>query len=362
MINIMFKINLCFWVILLFSLDSIADLGHRNIPLFQPKRLQISIEAQSFKTDENFIAGGEKEVLPPGFEFVTYDLIVSSMYDFSDDLAASLDLNLSYAESFNNVSFRNNREIKDLKIGLYKLYDLKKFGQIVVDGFYLLNFTDNDVDKDEVSVSDGISWFQVGAWWQPPKAEYFLEEKDLEYKQKYGKKSSIQPTVQAYAGFRSRPDYSDLLILKLQPRLKIHKYIIGAEFNGMFSIIKEGDSKKVEKALLNQRYNASSFRYNAWNPTVHEVYLWFGFQPNTYSQFRFGASQVLGNENTADGMGFFFEWQTSMIATASGMIFSNFFDRNSAKNPKKNTDMRIKNYGPEPKETPKVKPSDLQDL
>lgn len=358
----MLKLKIFFLFQIFIAPLAFADLGHRNIPLFQPKRLQFTIEAQSFKTDENFIAGGEKEVLPNGFEYLTYDIIMSTMFDFSDELAGSLDLNLSYAESFNNVSFRNNREIKDLKIGLFKLYDLKKFGQIVVDGYYLLNFAENDVNKDEVSVSDGISWFQVGAWWQPPKMEYLMEEKDLEYRKKFAKKSEFQPTVQAYAGFRSRPDFSDVLILKLHPRFKYNKFIMGAEFNGIFSVIKEGDSKKVEKALLNQRYNASSFRYNAWNPTVSEIYLWLGFQPNTFSQFKFGASQVFGNENTADGMGFFFEWQTSMIATASGMIFSNFFDRANAKNPQKNTDMRIKNLGPEPKETPKVKPSDLQDL
>ncbi len=349
-------------LLLVISISAFADLGHRNVPLFQSRRLQFGIEAQSFRSTKNFIENGKKEILPSGFRYLSYDVLLSTMYDLSNEWALSLDLNVSYAESFNTVTIRNNRKLKDIKLGIYRLYDLKEYGQVILDGYYLFNFVENDVDQDQVSVSDGISWLQFGAWWQPSKLNYSLSEKELDYQKKFGQKSEIQPTIRTYLGFRTRPNFSDLIILKIHPQFKTNKFIFGAEFNSQFSVIKESNSDKIQKALLNQRYNASSFRYNAWNPTVYEVLLWLGFQPNPYTQFKFGTSQILGAENTADGFGVFFDWQTSMIATSSGMIFTDFFDKLNEKNPKKNTDIKIKNYGPEPKVTPQVKPSDLQDL
>lgn len=349
-------------VVSLFCSSVHADLGHRNVPLFQPQRLQFSIEVQSFKTTKNLIENGQEEFLPQGYDFQTYDVLLSTVYDFSNSWAMSFDLGLGYAESFDNVSYRNSRELKDIKLGLYRLYDFKSLGQLILDGYFLLTLINNNVDKDEVSVSDGISWLQIGAWWQPSKINYSLSEKDLEYQTQFARKSPFRFNVLTYAGFRSRPEFADQLILKIHPSFKWHSFILGFDFNAFLSVNKESDSEKINKALLNQRYNASSMRFNAWNPEMHEGLLWLGFQPNPYSQLKFGVHKVLGVENTAEGLGYFFEWQTSMLATASGMMFLDFFNTSNKKNPKKNTDLRIKNYGPAPKQPSKEPISNLQDL
>lgn len=344
-----FFLSIFLWSPLVF-----ADLGHRTLPLFHPKRLQLGVEAQSFSSDTNFLSNGTKDVLPSGYKFLTYDIILNSMYDFSDDWAASLDLNLAYAESYNNIDRRNSRKIKDLKLGFFKLYDTKYLGRFIFDGFYLLNFVSNDLDVDQVSVSDGVSWAQLGVWWEPKKGiKSIMDDKKTV--------SKFSPTIRAYVGFRNRSNYSDLLIYKIHPQFAYKKFVMGLEANGIVSVIKEDAQEQVNKEVLNQRYNASNFRYNSWNPAVLEGMVWLGYRPQPYSQLRIGASQILGSENTAQGMGVFIDWQTSMTITSSGMLFSDFFSSSKKGNPRSNK-IEIKNYGPEPKVEPKVKPSDLQDL
>ena len=137
--------------------------------------------------------------------------------------------------------------------------------------------------------------------------------------------------------------------------------MIGGELNGMLSVVKEDDDAKVSKEVYNSQFNASSFRYNSWNPYILEGGAWIGYRVRPYTQVRFGASQVLGMENTAAGTGFFFDIQTSMAVTPSGMFFSDYFSKTKKLNPRRNN-IEIKNLGPAPKVEEKIVPSDLQDL
>lgn len=356
------RLNLFFFCLFIsFGISASADLAHRNLPAFQPQRLQLTLEAQSFESNTNFLESGTKEKLPSGFQFITYDVVLSSMYDLSDEWAISADLGLGYAEStakvLDSFEYRNNRQIKDLKLGLWRLYDTVHFGRFILDGFYLLNFIDNDLNNDEASVSDGVSWLQAGFWWQPKRHPSTMDEFEKEF-------PSVSPhraTLRTYLGFRSRGGLSDVLIYKIHPQFAYKKFVYGAELNGMLTVIKQDDDAKIDSEVLNQRYNASIFRYNAWNPDVLEGMLWMGYQVRPYSQVRAGFSQILGQKNTADGFGFFLEWQTSMTITPSGILFSDFFGTSNKVNPRRNN-MEIRNYGPAPKEEPKVKATDLQDL
>lgn len=369
MINSM-RLNLIFFnVTLLLSITAKADLAHRNVPMFQPQRLQLSLEAQSFESSSNFLADGMKDQLPKGFKFVTYDVVLSSMYDLSDEWAISADLGLGYAESFSAdfalgnpdstdvLTYRNNRQFKDIKLGLWRLYDTVHFGRFILDGFYLLNLVDNDLDNDEASVSDGVSWLQAGFWWQPKRHPSTKDK----YEKNFAHISAHRAILRTYLGFRSRDGLSDVLIYKIHPQFAYKKFVYGAELNGMFTVIKQDDEARVANAVLNQRYNASIFRYNAWNPNILEGMLWAGYQVRPFSQLRAGVSQVLGQENTAEGFGVFLEWQVSMTVTPSGMFFSDFFGNSNGVNPRRNN-MEIKDYGPAPKEKPKAKSTDLQDL
>lgn len=351
-----FKINtLIVSTVFLFSTVTRADLAHRNIPLFQPKRLQLGLEAQSFKSDSNFIEDGTIESLPADFDFTTYDLIFSAQYDLSDEWAASTDLNLTYAESYNGTELRNSREIKDLKLGVYRLYDLKTNGKFIVDGFYNLTFLTNRQNKDEVSASDGVSWLQTGFWWQPAD----LKTPGQNTKEQY---SEIKYDFRTYVGFRTRSSFSDLLILKFHPYFKYKKTLFGVEFNYFHSLIKESINSKIDNISINQSYNASINRFNAWNPDMLEGLFWWGYQPTSYTQFKIGYSQVFGVKNTAQGGGFFFDWQTSMNIDSTGVTFLNFLEKSDSKNPKKNL-MKLKNYGKDPNPDPiKPKPSDLEEL
>lgn len=356
MMNSMRLYILIFLMLAFFSTKVCADLAHRNLPYFSPQRLQLAIEFQSFRADSNFLSDGSKEVLPYGFKFLTYDLVLSTMYDLNDMWAMSADLGLGYAESFNNVDLRNSREIKDLKLGLWRLFDKKENGRFIVDGFYLLNFIKNDLSNDEVSVTDGVSWLQLGVWWEPDlgRSEY-----------KYNKHSDHSPhkyMIRTYLGFRARAGYSDVLIYKIHPQFSYKKFIYGAELNGLIAVIKESEEDRIAKQVINFEYNASVFRYNAWNPNMVEGMVWAGYQSSPYSQVRFGASQVLGLKNVAEGFGFFFEWQTSMTVTPSGLFFKDVFGNSKKSNPRKNL-IEIKNYGEDPQNaTPKVNPSSLEDL
>lgn len=339
-----------------YSSKVLADLAHRNLPYFSPQRLQLGIEFQSFSADSNFLSDGSKETLPAGFKFLTYDIVLSTMYDLNDLWAISADLGLGYAESFDNTDFRNSREIKDLKLGLWRLFDKKEYGRFTVDGFYLFNFIENNISKDEVSLTDGVSWLQLGVWWEPD-----LGRSQANY-DKYKNRSANKYLIRTYLGFRTRPGYSDVIIYKIHPQFSYKKFIYGAELNGLITVIKESEAARIDKEVLNVEYNASVFRYNAWNPNTVEAMAWAGYQTSPYSQIRFGASQVVGLKNVAEGFGFFFEWQTSMTITPSGLFFSDIFENSQKSNPRKNN-MEIKNYGKDLNEgTPKVKPSSLQDL
>jgi hypothetical protein len=357
MLNFIFRFFLTFSIFIGISNFAKADLAHRNIPMFQPRRLQLGFETQYFHSNSNYLDNGTQENFPAGIKFLTYDLVINSMYDLSDEWGVSGDLGLAYAESFNSVDLRNSRKLKDLKLGIYRLYETHSFGRFIVDAYYSMSFVSNSVNKDETSVGDGISWLQGGVWWEPGKNK---EDKSNSY-EKFTAPSAFQPNLRTYLGFRSRASLSDVLIYKIHPQFKYKKYVFGGEMNGTLSIFKEAASSKVQRDLLNQLYNAASSRYNAWNPNILELMAWAGYQPKPYSQFRFGVSQVVGLENTANGFGLFFDWQTSMTMTSSGMIFSNFFDGSNKANPKKNS-IQIKDYGPEPKKEVKTIPSDLQDL
>ncbi len=334
-----------------------ADLAHRNVPAFQPQRLQLSLEAQSFESNTNFLGDGSEDPLPKGYNLITYDIVLSSMYDLSDEWAISADLGLGYAESFNNIDYRNNRQFKDIKLGLWRLYDTVYLGRFIIDGFYLYNFVENDLDKDQVSISDGVSWVQAGFWWQPRRHP---KTKDR-YEKEFATVSPFRATFRTYLGFRSRGGFSDVLVYKFHPQIGYKKFVLGAELNGIVSVVKESDEEKVNNEVLNQRYNASIWRYNSWNPDVLEGMIWAGYQVRPFSQIRGGVTQVFGQKNTAEGFGVFLEWQTSMTITPSGLLFSDFFGTSNKVNPRRNN-IEIKNYGPAPEEEPKAKATDLQDL
>lgn len=345
---------------ILVGTSAFADLGGRTVPLFSPQRLQLGIEGQTFRTNSNFLSNGLKENLPSDYRFLTYDFAISSMYDLSEEWAVSSDLGISYAESYSNSDLRVSRKIRDLTLGIYRLYDTTYFGRFILDGHYLYNFVDNKTSNDEVSVGDGISWLQLGFWWEPRKTRN-KNSKDSDYVEKFGAVSPFQGILRTYLGFRTRPGFSDVLVFRVHPHLIYKKFMIGGELNGMLSVVKEDDDAKVSKEVYNSQFNASSFRYNSWNPYILEGAAWIGYRVRPYTQIRLGGSQVLGMENTAAGTGFFFDIQTSMAVTPSGMFFSDYFSKTKKLNPRRNN-IEIKNLGPAPKVEEKIVPSDLQDL
>lgn len=345
------KLRIVLIIISIFFFESAyADLDLRSVPLFQPRRLQLGIQGQGFQSRTNLLENGVKEELPNEYDFTTYQMVLTSMYDASDRWSFSADLGLSYAESYDGQTYRNSRELRDIKLGLYRLYESDWLGRFIVDGYFLLNLVKNNVNEDEVSVGDGVSWLQAGAWWLVPT--------NLQHV----KASAYRSPFKFYAGFRSRSGFSDLLILKARLQFRISKFIFGGEFNHQSSIIAEPESGKVNKEVLNQKYNASSLRYNSWNPEIQEGVFWFGYQSKTFSQFKIGASHVLGGQNIASGVTYFINWQTSMIITENGMLFSDYFSRSKRGNPRNNTNIEIIDYGPEPDKKPKIPTSDLEDL
>ena len=142
-----------------------AETTHRSISAFNPGTVRLGVETQSFLSRANIEANGESKGLHFGHRFLTYDVALSGAYDFNDRWSLSNDLILGYAESFNGRDLRNARKFKGFKLGVQRVFSLKMLEFVILDGLYYQNFTTNNSTQDQVSMDDGVSWFQGGVWW-----------------------------------------------------------------------------------------------------------------------------------------------------------------------------------------------------
>lgn len=327
---------------MVFPYLAFAELGQHDIPLFKPRRLGLGIEMQSFKSTANYTDAGRRAELPTGYEFQTYDVLLSTTFDASDDWAYSLDLSLAYAESFNLADRRNSRRVRDIKFGAYRLFELDKKKFFVIDAFYLQNFISNKISSDKVSIGDGVFWAQLGIWWHHELNTY------LEYN--------------AYSGFRQRGGgLSSLFIYKFSPQIKLKKFALGFEFAGYSTVIESSAEDNLENQVINQEYNALSQRYNSNNPHLEELLLWAGYEFEPLTYLNFGVNKVLGLENTADGFGFYLEMKSSFLITDSGLSFP-YFLQSTQRRKSNQKKVRLKNNGVDAKDLNTPEKSELEDL
>ncbi|MCO5113082.1 MAG: hypothetical protein M9899_02790 [Bdellovibrionaceae bacterium] len=309
-----------------------AELGRKEVPLFKPQRLSLGMELQSFKSRANYSGTRQSQDLIAGNEFLTFDMLLSATYDFSDYWAFTAGAELVYGESYDHNYRRSTRRFRGLSLGVYRLLQVVPSIFIIADAHYFLNLTTNSISDDDVSIDDGTQWAQMGVWLVHELSPHFV------YK--------------LYAGYRSRSKgYADYLVYRVGPEVRLKNYGAGLNFMGLMSVTDDSSSAALqsERQQINTLYNAGSLRYNAKNPHIEEVALWISYEFDTLSSVKLGAHQVLGLENTADGFGFLFEVQASFRVDEGGFSFP-YFTKTTKRAKYKGNRALLKNLGPDPRD------------
>lgn len=311
-----------------------AELGKHEVPLFKPQRLSLGVEFQSFKSTANYSGTRQHQDLVAGNEFLTFDMLIQAIYDFSDFWAFSAGVELVYGESFDHNYRRSTRRIRGLNLGVYRLLQVIPNIFLIADAHYFLNFTKNSIDDDDVSISDGAQWGQMGVWLVLELADAFV--------------------LKFYGGYRLRDGgYSDLLIYRVGPEFRLKHFGAGVSFVGYQSVTEDTSTPDVlsERQQINTLYNAGSLRYNAENPHLEEVAVWLSYEYDTLSAVKLGVHQVLGLENTADGFGFMLELQASFRVDEGGFSFP-YFTKTTRRAKYKGNRALLRNLGPDPRDGP----------
>lgn len=309
-----------------------AELGQKDVPLFKPQRLSLGIEFQSFKSRANYSGTRQQQDLVAGNEFLTFDLLLSATYDFSDYWSFTTGVELAYGESYDHNYRRTSRRIRGLNVGVYRLLQVFPTVFLIADAHYYLNLTSNSITEDEVSIGDGVQWAQAGLWFVHELSPHFV------YK--------------LYGGYRSRQKgYSDYFVYRVGPEVRLQNYGAGFNFVGYMSVTDDTSTPEVlsERQQINTLYNAGSLRYNAKEPHMEEVSMWVSYEFDTLSSIKLGAHQVLGLENTADGFGFLIELQAAFRVDEGGFSFP-YFTKTTKRAKHRGNRALLKNLGPDPRD------------
>lgn len=305
--------------------------GQLEPPRFQLGRLALKSYTDYFNSTGNLdVDGLLYSDLAGDFSAVNSYLGVEN--DFSQLWSGSVGLLFGYSQSKNSRDERTNLNIKGVQFGLSRKllnpYDIN----LIIDAKAFFKAYSVSADVDEVSLGDGVSWVQAGAWLGSDRFKYLR--------------------LWGYGGFNYNfGSLSQNLVYAIKPEIKAVGIRLGAAFEGQIPIIDDTAANNPTSRLrIINEYNGGSFYYHPINARFLSGQLWVGFSPAKFTEMKVGLVDYIGGTNAADGTKFFVNLEVSFTNSRVGLKYP-FIKRNKTKKDPRTAKRRLKNYS-KPKKEP----------
>jgi|GEM_PF-2542412 len=311
--------------------------GQLEPPRFKLGRLALKYEMDRFSARDNFDSEGEEESVSLTGDFEAYNFFVGLENDLSATSAASIGLLTGLARSTKQSVSRRNTQVKGIQIGYSSLLSFSsKELSVIADAKYFQTFHTNSFGSDEVSVGDGTSWLQIGAWLG---SDHF----------KYAR-------LWFYGGFNYPiKNLSKNFVYMVKPEFKLAGGRLGVGVEGQIPLIDDAETEEPTNRLrLIDEYNAGSFYYQPLNAEFVAASAWFGFEPAPLTEVKVGLSERLSGSSAAQGLTIFLSVELAFSVSRTGYEYPYVrIDREKSKVQKNNGIKRLKDYANPRKEVQK---------
>jgi hypothetical protein len=312
--------------------------GQLEPPRFKLGRFALKYEMDRFTARNNFGSNGKANSDLTG-DFEAYNFFLGVENDLSTVSAVSAGILSGMARSTKQSESRRNTKVKGVQFGYNRLlpFSMKELS-FIADAKYFQTFHTNSFGSDEVSVGDGTSWLQLGAW---VGSDHF----------KYAR-------LWFYGGINyPLKSQSKNFVFLARPEFKLAGGRLGVGLEGQVPIIDDKDlDEPTDRLRLIDEYNGGSLYYQPLNAEFVGVSAWFGFEPAPLTEIKIGLSERLSGRSAAQGLTIFLSVDLAFSVARTGYEFPYVrIDRSKSKVQKNNGIRRLKNYA-DPKKKTKEKP------
>lgn len=253
-----------------------------NFKNFTENRFDSGYSVNFFKTQANFNASGEQDVLKDDATFQNTDIELQARYVIWQDFGVYGGLNIGNSESNDINANRKNSSISYFNLGSdYQFYQ-SSWLSLFADAAYHHAIEKVAADTDSVMNSDGGSDFHVRMG----------SVMTLDYFQIFGG-----------GGFKYRlSGLSSLLTYTLGMQSQFDQFVFGGAINGYASVMDDADTDNIsEREAISLRVNAGSKKFNAINPNLLDTDFYFQYLFDRDISFKFNGGYTMIGSNSAVG-------------------------------------------------------------